>query len=52
MMMQPGLLAERCPNAEVCGLLNRLSLEEEIELIRVREMEQRYRDENTEWVVN
>jgi hypothetical protein len=39
MMMSPGLTAEDCPNAEVCGLLSELSEEEEVELIRVREQE-------------
>ncbi len=37
--MQPGLTAEDCPNAEVCGLLSELTEEEQVELIRVREQE-------------
>jgi hypothetical protein len=43
MLMQPGLTAEDCPNAEVCGLLTELSEEEQVELIRVREQERRFR---------
>ena len=39
MLMQPGLTAEDCPNAEVCGLLTELSEEEQVELIRAREQE-------------
>lgn len=39
MMMQPGLLAEMCPNNLVCGTITELSPEEEIELYRIRETE-------------
>jgi len=42
-MLEPGLTAEDCPNAEVCGLLTELSEEEQVELIRVREQERRFR---------
>lgn len=39
MMMQPGLMAEDCPNHQTCGLLTDLTPDEEVELIRVREVE-------------
>lgn len=43
--MQPGITAEDCPNAEVCGLLIELSEEEEVELVRVREERSRRLEE-------
>lgn len=37
MMLEPGLLAEHCLNAEVCGTLTELTPLEEVELIRIRQ---------------
>ena len=36
MMMSPGLLAENCPNNQVCGLIADMTVEVQIELYRVR----------------
>lgn len=39
MMMQPGLEPEDCVNYKACGSASQLTPEEEIELIRVREIQ-------------
>lgn len=39
MMLQPGLEAKDCPNYETCGSASELTPEEEVELIRVREVQ-------------
>lgn len=50
MMLEPGLTAEHCPNAEVCGTLTELTPLEEVELIRVRQVERERREEaEREW---
>ena len=36
--MIPGLTADQCPNRKTCGLLSEFSPEEQMELIRVREL--------------
>ena len=49
-MLEPGLTAEHCPNAEVCGTLTELTPEEEVELLRVRQVERERREEaEREW---
>ncbi|BAU15917.1 hypothetical protein LEP3755_64830 (plasmid) [Leptolyngbya sp. NIES-3755] len=56
MMMQPGLEPQDCPNIKTCGLVTTLTPEEEVELIRVREIqwqqaqEERRRVEERIWV--
>lgn len=51
MMMQPGLDAQYCPNAEVCGLITELSEDEQVELLRVTEAqaEQLRQGRDREW---
>jgi hypothetical protein len=39
MMLQPGLEPKDCPNYETCGSASRLTPEEEVDLIRVREIQ-------------
>jgi hypothetical protein len=39
MMMTPGLTAEDCPNRDTCGILHELTPDEQVELVRVREIE-------------
>jgi hypothetical protein len=39
MMLQPGLEAKDCPNYETCGSVSELTPEEEVDLIRVREVQ-------------
>ncbi len=39
MMLQPGLTANYCPNADTCGTLLDLSPEQEIDFYRIREIE-------------
>jgi hypothetical protein len=38
-MLQPGLESKDCPNYETCGSASELTPEEEVELIRVREVQ-------------
>ena len=38
-MLSPGLTAEDCPNRETCGILTDLTPEEEVELIRIRQVQ-------------
>lgn len=40
MMLHPGLEPKDCPNHETCGSASELTPEEEVELIRVREVQQ------------
>lgn len=41
MMMQPGLEAADCPNYQVCGSATELAPDEQVQLVRVRQEEQR-----------
>lgn len=45
MMMSPGLTAKDCPNAKVCGTISQLNEEETIELVRVREIQRFFREQ-------
>ncbi len=50
MMLEPGLTAEDCPNQDTCGTLTELTPQEEVELIRVRQVERERREEaEREW---
>ncbi|NJL40566.1 MAG: hypothetical protein HC899_30340, partial [Leptolyngbyaceae cyanobacterium SM1_4_3] len=48
MMLQPGLEPEDCPNYRTCGSASELTPEEEVELIRVREVQQQEAQEQWE----
>lgn len=49
-MIEPGLTASDCPNRDTCGTLTELTPEEEVELIRVRQIERERRSEaEREW---
>lgn len=39
MMLQPGLIANNCPNSDTCGTLLDLTPEQEIDFYRIREIE-------------
>ncbi|MEP0914198.1 hypothetical protein NDI45_25145 [Leptolyngbya sp. GB1-A1] len=47
MLMQPGLEPGECPNYKTCGQATRLTPDEEIELIRVRQEQQWEREQRT-----
>lgn len=54
MMLQPGLEPKDCPNYETCGSASELTPEEEVELIRVREVQRqetaiRWQEAQQQW---
>jgi hypothetical protein len=54
MLLQPGLEPKDCPNYEICGSVSELTPEEEVELIRVREVqwqeaEAQYQQAQQQW---
>lgn len=50
MMMQPGLEVDECPNYKTCGSASELTAEEEVELIRVRQIQASQRQRELEYV--
>lgn len=50
MMLRPGLEPKDCPNYETCGSASELTPEEEVELIRVREVQRQEAQEQWEQI--